>query len=55
MKNSAGSKLSGEVISDHEGLSGIENSKYPVKILHLSEGKAPIVKTKELAEILFIT
>jgi len=55
MKNNAGSKLSGEVKSDHEGLSGFENSKYPAKILHLSEGKAPIVKTKELAEILFIT
>ena len=43
MKNNAGSKLSEDVKSDHEGSSGFENSRYPAKILNLSEGKAPIV------------
>ena len=55
MKNKTGSKQSGEVTLDREGLFGFENSKYPAKTLLLSEHKPPVVKTKDLAEILFIT
>src|SRR5450759_1986104 len=55
MKNKTGSTQSGEITSDREGLSGFENSNYPAKTLLLSEHKPPVVKTKDLAEILFIT
>jgi len=55
MKNKTGSRQSGEISSDREGLPGFENSNYPAKTLLLSEHKPPVVKTNDLAEILFIT
>ena len=55
MKNKSGLKQTGELLYNHDGLFGFDNSVYSAMPSIMSRQKSPTDETNDLAEILFIT